>query len=53
MYASQETLVNDPDDSVPCAGMYEFMDFLVVTFDYYLAMGATRMRYLFIDLLLT
>ena len=34
-------------------GVLELSDFLLVTFDYYLAMGAARMRALYIDLLLT
>ena len=34
-------------------GQLELSDFLLVTFDYYLAMGAARMRALYIDLLLT
>eukprot|EP01048_Picozoa_sp_COSAG05_P020573 COSAG05_NODE_3528_length_2009_cov_2.081152_1_plen_67_part_00 len=42
-----------PDNYVECEQLYEFGDFLVITFDYYLAMGPTRMRSLFMDLLLT
>ena len=32
---------------------FELSDFLLVTFDYYLALGFTHMRCIFIDLLMT
>lgn len=34
-------------------GLFEISDFLLLTFDYYLALGCTHMRCIFIDLLLT
>ena len=40
-------------DADPTEGVLEKEDFFLVTFDYYLALGKTYMRSLYMDLLLT
>eukprot|EP01051_Picozoa_sp_SAG22_P010314 SAG22_NODE_919_length_6498_cov_3.971402_3_plen_126_part_00 len=41
------------EDADPTDGEFDLGDFLLLTFDYYLALGCTHMRCIFIDLLLT
>lgn len=40
-------------DAEPTEGVLEKEDFFLVTFDFYLALGKTYMRSLYMDLLLT
>ena len=43
----------DSLDADPTEGVLEISDFLLVTLDFYLATGKTRMRALYSDLILT